>query len=328
MYPFTYTRSGSIGEAISAAGASDAKYLAGGTDILQLMKDEVVRPDRIVDITSIGADSMALIDVSPSKLRIGALVKMSDAADHPIIQNNYPALSQALLDSASPQIRNMATVGGNLLQRTRCPYFRDVGSNCNKRSSGSGCSAIGGENRLHAILGGNDQCVATHPSDLAVALAAFDADIIVQGESGERRIAAEHFHLIPGKAPEKENMLSVGELITGIEVPASTVTKRSSYLKVRDRASFEFALASAAVGLDIENNTIKAARLALGGIATKPWRCREAEDVLTGSPPNRETFEHAASTALNGAKPLEHNGYKIHLAYQVIVQSLTALSGV
>src|SRR5690348_16090470 len=245
MYPFTYVRaadlSGAIGEAAQNPGV---EFVAGGTDMLQLLKDDVRRPTRLVDLTALSG----LSDVSSAAsggLRIGALARMADVAEHPEVRGSYPVISQALLASASPQVRNMATIGGNLLQRTRCPYFRDVGTPCNKREPGSGCSAIGGENRMHAILGGSDRCVATHPSDLAVALVMLEATLEIAGPAGPRRLAAGALHRQPGDRPERDTMLQPGELITAVRLPADPIARRSAYLKVRDRASFEFALVSA-----------------------------------------------------------------------------------
>ncbi|MBV9521731.1 MAG: FAD binding domain-containing protein, partial [Alphaproteobacteria bacterium] len=254
-----------------------------------------------------------------------ALARMSDVADHPEVRASYPVIAEALLASASPQVRNMATMGGNLLQRTRCGYFRDAAMACNKRAPGSGCAAIGGEHRLHAVLGGSEHCIATHPSDLAVALAALDAVIVTRGPSGERRIPAETFHLLPGDTPERENALARGELILAIEVPDDRHARRSHYLKVRDRASFEFALASAAVALAIDDGTIRAARIALGGIATKPWRAREAEEMLIGAAAGEASFERAASAALAGAQPLEQNAFKVQLARRTLVRALSTI---
>jgi xanthine dehydrogenase YagS FAD-binding subunit len=326
MYPFDVVHADAIPNAVSlGAGAPSARYIAGGTDLLQLMKDDVERPARLVDIT--GLKELIAIEASSSGLRLGALARMSDVADHPEVRSGYPAIAQALLASASPQVRNMGTMGGNLLQRTRCPYFRDVATACNKRDPGSGCSAIEGEHRIHAVLGGSSRCIATHPSDLAVALVAFDAVMITNGPGGERGIPAENFHLVPGDAPERENVLGPGELITAIEVPASAAAKRSLYRKVRDRASFEFALASACVGLEISNGTVRQARVALGGVGTKPWRSHEAEAALAGAPVQTASFERAADAALGDAHPLGQNAFKIPLAHRTLVRALENVSG-
>jgi xanthine dehydrogenase YagS FAD-binding subunit len=265
---------------------------------------------------------MSEISSGPQGLRLGALARMADVADHPAVRDEYPVISQALLASASPQVRNMATIGGNLLQRTRCAYFRDTAMPCNRREPGSGCSAIDGENRLHAVLGGSDHCIATHASDLAVALVACDAVVVVTGPSGEQRIKLEDLHLLPGETPEKETVLQPGDLITAVEVPPLAFARRSLYRKVRDRASFEFALAAAAVALDIDGGTIRQARVALGGVGTKPWRSHEAEKALTGAKLETASFEKAAAAALAAARPLHQNGFKIILAQRTLIRAL------
>lgn len=323
MHPFAYIRAGGLTDATRAALDPSADYIAGGTDMLQLLKDDVRRPSRIIDLNPL--QELAGIELGSSGLRLGALARMSDVAEHPGVRESYPVLSQALLASASPQVRNMATLGGNLLQRTRCPYFRDVATACNRRAPGTGCSALDGENRMHAILGGSACCVATHPSDMAVALVALDATVVALGESGERRIPAEEFHLVPGETPERETILNHGELIVAIEIPKTPIAARSLYRKVRDRASFEFALAAVAVALAIDDGAIREARIALGGVATKPWRCRDAEQSLIGARPEAASFEQAAALALAGARPLAHNGYKVRLAQRTLVQALTSL---
>lgn len=324
MVPFRYERGSDIARVVASAnGDPSAEFLAGGTDMLQLLKDDVRRPSRLIDLTALqGLDK---IEVGAQGLRFGALVKMADAADHPAVRENYPVIAEALLASASPQIRNMATIGGNLLQRTRCVYFRDHGTACNKREPGSGCGALHGENRLHAVLGGGDHCIATHPSDLAVALVALDAMVVTERQGGGRRIPIDGFHLLPGTTPQRETALDPGELIVAVEVPALPYGHRSHYLKVRDRASFEFALASAAVAADVENGRIREARVALGGIATKPWRAREAEQALMGRPFAAASFESAAAQALATAQPAEHNKYKIPLAQRTLVRALSSL---
>jgi xanthine dehydrogenase YagS FAD-binding subunit len=324
MFPFRYERGRDIaGVVASAARDPAAEFLAGGTDILQLLKDDVRRPGRVIDVTRL--PDLDRIECGPQGLRFGALVKMSDAADDPAVQANYPVIAEALLASASPQIRNMATIGGNLLQRTRCAYFRDHGTACNKREPGSGCAALKGENRLHAVLGGSDHCIATHPSDLAVALVALDAVIVTARAGGGRRIPLEAFHLLPGDTPERETMLEPAELIVAIEVPPLSFAHRSHYLKVRDRASFEFALASAAVAADIDGGVIRDGRIALGGVGTKPWRARAAEQSLIGQPAETASFERAAAQALAGARPAEHNRFKIPLAQRVLARALSHL---
>jgi xanthine dehydrogenase YagS FAD-binding subunit len=326
MHPFTYLRAGDPQQA-SALAAQDrgTEFIAGGTDMLQLLKDDVRRPQRLVDIS--GLTGLVSVAATASGLRLGALARMSDVADNPAVRDGYPAIAQALLASASPQVRNMATIGGNLLQRTRCPYFRDTATSCNKREPGAGCAAIGGENRLHAVLGGSEYCVATHASDLAVALAALDAVVVTQGATAGsgRRIPLVDFHLVPGDTPQRENVLQDGELIVAVEVPAAALTRRSLYRKMRDRASFEFALASAAVALEIDGGIIRQARVALGGVGTKPWRAHEAERALVGAAPQSAAFEAAASRAVDGAKPLAQNGFKIELAQRVVIRALTTL---
>jgi len=324
MFPFRYERGRDVADVVAAAARDrSAEFLAGGTDMLQLLKDDVCRPGRIIDVTRL--PDLDRIEYGGQGLRFGALVKMSDAADHPEVRLNYPVIAEALLASASPQIRNMATIGGNLLQRTRCVYFRDHGTACNKREPGSGCAALHGENRLHAVLGGSDHCIATHASDLAVALVALDAVVVTARAGGGRRIPLEEFHLLPGDTPERETVLEPAELIVAVEVPPLAFASRSHYLKVRDRASFEFALVSAAVAADIEDGVIRAVRIALGGVGTKPWRAREAERVLTGQPANPASFERAAAQALAGARPAERNGFKIPLAQRILVRALSHL---
>ena len=323
MHPFAYARASDAGQASQLAREPGSEIIAGGTDMMQLLKDDVRRPRRLVDITAL---PWRAIEVSSAGLRLGALARMGDVADDPRVREQYPVVAEALLASASPQVRNMATIGGNLLQRTRCVYFRDHGTACNKREPGSGCAALDGENRLHAVLGGSDHCVATHPSDLAVALVALDTVVIVQGPGGERRVALEQFHLLPGDTPERENVLMPGDIIAAVEVPAVAWARRSHYRKVRDRASFEFALAAAAVALDIDNGTIREARIALGGVGTKPWRARDAEAALAGAPAARARFQAAAARALEGAKPLAQNAFKIELAQRTLMRALTTVS--
>jgi len=272
MHPFTYVRAHELKAAAAlAAEGGGTEFIAGGTDMLQLLKEDVRRPERLVDLSAVsGFDA---IEAGPDMLRLGALAKMSDVAAHPDVNGSYPVIAQALLASASPQVRNMATIGGNLMQRTRCPYFRDTAMPCNRRVPGSGCAAIAGENRLHAVLGGSEHCVATHASDLAVALVALDAVVVTQAVGDGRRIRLADLHLLPGATPERETVLEPGEVIAAVEVPATRVAGRSLYRKVRDRASFEFALAAAAVALDIDDRgVVREARIALGGVGTKPWR--------------------------------------------------------
>ncbi len=324
MRPFAYRQARDAQDALAlAASDQGAEFIAGGTDMLQLMKDYVRQPSQLVDITGL---PWKTIEAGPQGLRLGALARMSDVADHPAVRDGYPVIAEALLASASPQVRNMGTIGGNLLQRTRCLYFRDVATACNKRIPGSGCSAIQGENRLHAVLGGSEHCVATHASDLAVALVALDAVVVITGRSGERRVPLAEFHRLPGDTPERETVLDPGELIAGVEIPASPAARRSHYRKMRDRASFEFALASAAVALAVENGVIRQARIALGGVATKPWRVPEAEAALTGARPEPARFMAAAERTLSGAKPLAQNGFKVALAKHTLLRALAAVS--
>ncbi len=320
MKPFAYLRATETNTAIEAASSNQAKFIAGGTNLLDLMKEGVEQPDRLIDITRI---QLAQIQPTTNGVRIGALAKNSDTANHPLIRTLYPLLSQALLAGASPQLRNMASVGGNLLQRTRCYYFYDTSAPCNKRQPGSGCAAIEGYNRIHAILGTSDQCIATHPSDMCVALAALDAVVQVSGAKGDRAIPFAEFHRLPGDTPQIETALQPGELITAVDLPNSPFAERSHYFKVRDRTSYAFAVVSVASGLDIDNGTIRNARMALGGVAHKPWRSVEAEKILIGAKPNEQTFQAAAEATLKGAKGYKHNAFKVELAKRAIVRSLT-----
>jgi xanthine dehydrogenase YagS FAD-binding subunit len=325
VHPFDYVRATDARQAIASGSRDAAKFVAGGTNLIDLMKNDVERPSHLVDINDL---PMATIDEATGGIRIGALARMSDVAVHPGVQQRFPAISQALLASASPQLRNMASIGGNLLQRTRCTYFRELTfAPCNKRNPGSGCAALAGENRLHAVLGTSPSCIATHPSDLAVALAALDAIITLRGAKGERQVPAVVFHLLPGDTPHVEHDLHPDELIMSVYVPDAAYARRSSYLKVRDRSEYEFALASAAVGLDLDGNTIRAARVALGGVGTKPWRSREAESALAGKPATEPTFRAAADAALTEAKAQEQNGFKIELAKRTLIRALTDLAG-
>ena len=295
------------------------QYVAGGTTLIDLMRLEVMRPALIVDITGL---PLAQIEDTGTGVKIGALASNTDIAYHPLITALFPALAEALLSGASPQLRNMATVGGNLLQRTRCPYFRDGTSACNKRAPGSGCAAQDGFTRSHAVLGTSTRCIATHPSDMAVALVALDAIVHTHGPSGDRAIPVTDFHTLPGEHPEIESVLSPGELVMYVELPASPFAARSRYTKVRDRASFSFALASAAVALDLRGGTVRDARIALGGVATKPWRARDAERALIGKAPSIDSFRRAAAIALEGATPRDDNAFKVELARRTIVRAL------
>jgi xanthine dehydrogenase YagS FAD-binding subunit len=321
MRPFIYQVPSSIRKANSDF-SQDTEFVAGGTTLIDLMKLEVMTPSKLMDINGL---PMSGIGLTADGLRIGALEKMSDVAEHPEVVAKYPVISQALLKSASAQIRNMASMGGNLLQRTRCGYFRDVSTPCNKRQPGSGCPAIDGWNRPHAILGTSSFCVATHPSDLAVALVALDASILLQSRNGDRVLKLDDFYRVPGETPEKENQLNPGELITEIRVPRLPWAQRSTYLKIRDRESYEFALASVAAALDVDGDHIRDARVAVGGVGTKPWNLPQVRDALIGKPMNQQTFETAAKLATDGAQPLRHNAFKVELVQRTIVRALMNL---
>jgi Aerobic-type carbon monoxide dehydrogenase, middle subunit CoxM/CutM homologs len=322
MNPFNYQRATATEEAIHAASAHDAKFLGGGTNLVDLMKDGVEHPSTLIDINRL---NLAEVTTTPSGgVLIGALVRNSDLANHETIRRNYPLLSQGLLSGASPQLRNMATTGGNLLQRTRCYYFMDTTfPACNKRNPGSGCAALHGFNRIHAILGASEECIATNPSDMNVAMAALNATVHVQGPKGKRVIAFADFHRLPGKTPQIETSLRPDELITAVELPAPKFAKNSWYLKVRDRQSYAFALVAVAAGIEMNGTTIKSAGLALGGVAPKPWRSLEAERSLAGATAGPEAFKKAADLSVAGAHPYEHNAFKIELAKQSIVHALT-----
>ncbi|AFY47852.1 aerobic-type carbon monoxide dehydrogenase, middle subunit CoxM/CutM-like protein [Nostoc sp. PCC 7524] len=297
----------------------NATLIAGGTDLLGLIKDKVQTAQTLIDINSLPLNN---IEISATGVRIGAVCRLIDVALHPHIQKHYPVISQAINQSASPQLRNMATVGGNLLQKVRCPYYRDAAFPCNKRTPGIGCSAINGYNRMHAILGTSEHCIAVHPSDLAVALTALDAVICIQGIEQERRISIHDFYLLPGDTPHKETLLQPGELIVAVELPNEECIRKSNYLKVRDRAAYEFALVSVAIAVDIEDNTIKTAKIALGGVATKPWRLWEVEKFLQSKPLNQNTFTTAAELATKTAKPQQHNQFKIELVKRILLRAL------
>ena len=320
MENFTLAMPATIEAVLAAGQQADAKFIAGGTDLLQLMKDHVERPQHLVDLEGLPLDTFSIGD---DGARIGALVRMSDLADDPGLRQQYPVVTEALLASASPQVRNMATIGGNLLQRTRCGYFRDVGfAACNKRQPGSGCGAILGLNRLHAVLGGSDFCVATHASDLAVALAALDATIEVQGGNGARAVPINEFYLLPANTPQRETVLAPGEIITAVLVPPPGSGERSHYLKLRDRASFEFALVSAAVVVAVEDGRIRRARVAMGGVGTKPWRLPAVEAALAGTAVTQEALTSAAAHAAEGARPLNENGFKVPLMQRALARAL------
>ena len=324
MNPFTITQPLNNQEAIGAA-LTGGKYIGGGTNLVDLMKMNIERPTSLIDINQLALKK--IVEHKDGSVMIGALVTNTDLAYGPVIRKRYPLLSEAILAGASPQLRNMATAGGNVLQRTRCPYFYDIITPCNKREPGSGCSAVTGYNRMHAILGGTEHCIATHPSDMCVAMAALDATVHVESTAGKRSIAFADFHLLPGSTPEKENMLQPGELITHIELPSLPFAKHATYLKARDRNSFEFALSSAAVALDIHGGIIKSARIALGGVATKPWRCYEAEKLLAGKKTERSSYEAAADKAMEHATGYAHNAFKITLAKRIIFKALQKIGG-
>jgi xanthine dehydrogenase YagS FAD-binding subunit len=320
MQAFEYVRATTVDEAVAGVTADPAaSYLAGGTTQIDLMKDGVLSPHRLIDITRL---PLRGITQEAGMLRIGALTSMEDVIADPVVMDRLPIVHQALLLGASVQLRNMATIGGNLLQRTRCRYFRDPACRCNKREPESGCSALQGFHRMHAILGTSPHCIATHASDLAVALVTLDAVVHVRGLGGERAIPLADFYVLPGDTPQIENVLTHGELITAVEVPFLPAGARSGYLKVRDRASYEFALTSAAVALVVENGVIREARLGLGGVATVPWRLRTAENILRGAHPDVEIFRTAAEVALAEATPLRENAFKIELAKRTIVRAL------
>lgn len=325
MQPFNYKKAEQAENAVAlVAPDAETSYLAGGTNLIDLMKLNVETPRELVDINPL---PLSKIEMQGNNLRIGAMARNSDVAYDAIVQQRYPVLSEALLSGASPQLRNMATVGGNLLQRTRCYYFRDTSMPCNKRVPGSGCGAIEGYNRIHAILGGSDRCIATNPSDMAVAMVALDAVVQTRGPNGERSIPLVDFHLVPGETPERETVLEHGELIVAVDLPASPNAARSHYLKVRDRASYAFAIISVAAALDIQNGIIRSARIALGGVGTKPWRAYDAENALLNQPANEATFQAAANTAIAGAKPQKYNGFKVELTKRSIVKALTTVGG-
>ena len=324
MKTFDYVRPATIREAVAVASQPGTAYLAAGTNLLDLMKGGIARPNRLVDITHL-PDLDRIEDLSDGSVRIGALVRNADLAHDRTFARRFPAVAEALLSGASAQLRNAATVGGNLLQRTRCAYFYDVASACNKRDPGSGCDARGGENRLHAIMGWSAGCIATHPSDFCVPLVARDAVVEIEGGPGRREIPLEMFHRLPGDTPERESLLEPGEMIVAVRLPAEAVqfAAHARYLKVRERTSYAFAVVSAAAALRLEDDAIAAARLALGGVAMKPWRAREAELILGGARADASVFRRAAEAALAEAKPSGDNGFKIELARRIVVRALT-----
>jgi xanthine dehydrogenase YagS FAD-binding subunit len=325
MNNFAYTQAASTKEASTTAQADkQAAFISGGTSLIDLMKSNIEQHSLLVDINRL---SLLGVENSATGLRIGALERMSDVGEHPLVVQNYPVISQSLLASASPQLRNMASMGGNLLQRTRCGYFRDVAFPCNKRVPGSGCPAQDGDNRNLAILGGSTSCIATHASDLCVALVALEAKLTIENVKGVvRTVPLAEFYKLPGKTPHIENQLQPGDLITAITVPAAAHARKSHYLKVRDRASYAYALVSAAVGLDVQGGTIRSARVALGGVGTVPWRVPAVEKALVGKPATEETFRAAAALAVHDASPREHNKFKVELAQRTIVRALLELA--
>ena len=328
MRPFSYTRATeSAAAATQVAANKQAKFIAGGTNLIDLMKEGVENPAALVDIYRLNLSQIK--NTADGGVSIGALARNSDTANHPLIRQNYPLISQTILAGASQQLRNMATNGGNLMQRTRCQYFYDTASRCNKREPGTGCDAIEGVNRIHAVLGFSDKCIATYPGDMANALYALDAIVKVKSANGQTRsIPIIDFHRLPGENPEKDNNLQHGELIEAIELPKNNFAARSYYLKIRDRASYAFALVSVAAALDASADKIKQARVVLGSVAHKPWRSAEAEQILTGAKPDEATFKRAAEAALKDAKGFEHNAYKIELGKRAIVRALQrAMSG-
>ena len=323
MSPFTYARAGDASDAIRLASADQSKYLGGGTNLVDLMRETLERPAALVDVTGLGT---AIEERENGGLLIGAAARNTAVAEHRAVRTRYPVLARAILAGASAQIRNMATVGGNILQRTRCIYFYDDdGARCNKRSPGQGCDAIDGFNRYHAILGASPECVATHPSDMCVALAALDAVVHLQSAKGKRTIPLTELHRLPENHPEIETVLEPGELITAVELPALPFAARSTYRKVRDRASYAFALVSVAAALELSDGTVKDVRLAMGGVAHKPWRAWKAEAALKGQPAREESFRAAAEAELSDAKALRDNAFKIELAKRTMTAVLKEL---
>ena len=324
MKNFDYVRPATVSDAVAAAAEPGAVYLAAGTNLLDLMKGDVSRPTRLVDVTRLpGLDRIERLP--DGGIRIGALVRNADLAHDAGFARSYPAVAEALLSGASAQLRNAATVGGNLLQRTRCGYFFDIASACNKREPGTGCDARGGENRLHAVLGWSESCIATHPSDFCVPLVALDAVVEIEGRAGRREVALEALHRLPGDTPQQETVLEPGDLIVALRLPgdAAAFAAHARYLKVRERTSFAFAVVSAAAGLRIEQGRIREARLALGGVAAKPWRARAAEKILADISPGQDVFRRAAAAALAEARPSGDNQFKIELAQRILVRALT-----
>jgi len=330
MRAFVYERVSNPAAAVASGnlpggtiGVGEAQFLAGGTTLLDLMKLDVMRPQALIDINPLANSMLGRIEANQQHLRLGALVRMAEAAEHPVLRRDYPVIAQSLELAASQQIRNMASLAGNVLQRTRCTYFRDVSyANCNKRNPGSGCAALDGFNRMHAVLGVSDDCIATYPGDFAQALIALDAEVETMGPNGNRSLPFAALHRQPGDTPDVETTLEAGEMITSFALPALPWARRSLYLKIRDRESYEFALASAAVALDLQNGNVRTARIALGGIATVPWRARGAENALRGKPINAQTARAAAEAAFAPARGREHNSFKIELGKRTLVRAL------
>lgn len=326
MRNFAYEAARMPGDAVMAvAQDTGARFIAGGTTLVDLMRVNVEAPSKLVDIN--GLPLKGITALPGGGVRIGALARMSEVAEHPLVVQGFPAVSQALLASASPQLRNKASIGGNLLQRTRCPYLRDLALPCNKREPGTGCSAIGGENKMQAVLGTSDSCIATYAGDMAVAMVALDAVVRVRGPRGDRTVNLVDIHVVPGDTPQRETVLAPEDLILAVDLPAAPHAARSHYLKVRDRASYEFAVTSAATGLDVQGGRIRAARVALGGVGTKPWRSPEAEALLVGQAPTREAFGAAAQAALRGARGYSQNAFKIPLAQRTLIRALELAAG-
>jgi xanthine dehydrogenase YagS FAD-binding subunit len=323
---FGYTVAGSPAEAVRiAAGTPNSTFVAGGTDLLNLMRDGAEAHDHLIDVNALDLDG---VDVDSRRLRVGGLARMRQVAEHREVRREFPVLSEALLASASPQVRNMAAIGGNLLQRTRCGYFRDPGSACNKRSPGSGCPAINGHNRGHAILGGSDHCIATHPSDLAVALMALDATVHLLGPGGERAVPIGDFYVLPGSTPTRETAMRADELVTAVEVPRTPLAERSRYLKLRDRATFEFAVVSVAAGLRMRGRVVQDVRLAFGGVATRPWRDARVEAALRGRQLTEAAISEAGRVLVRDAVAREGNRFKVELVQRALVSVLSELGGV
>jgi xanthine dehydrogenase YagS FAD-binding subunit len=325
MLPFDYHRASSVDDAVTAVrDRPDAVFLGGGTNLVDHMKLGIISPALLVDITGLAMD--AVDETDDGWLSIGAGVRNSDLAAHPLVRSRYPMLSRALLSAASGQLRNLATTGGNLLQRTRCVYFQDVSTPCNKREPGSGCSARGGYERYHAILGASQDCVAVHPSDMAVAMSALDAEVVATGPDGTRRIPVTRFYRLPGDRPDRDTVLDAGELITSVELPPPPSGTRSHYRKVRDRASYAFALVSVGAELAVDDGMVTSARIALGGVAHVPWRAHRAEEALRGAPAVADSFRRAADAELAEAQPLAGNEFKVELARRTLVATLTAIA--